>query len=143
MNNSIYRLIPQMGNMQLFLKKMEKEALLKFGVQMKFEFQDINYSIAIDAIAKLVSDTLSVPINHVLSDSRSIPYKEARYVIFYLCKKYLPGLKPATISDFFSKDRTTAYHSYERVEQLIEVADSQMVDKLNACENELMTRINS
>ncbi len=141
--NAIYRLMPHFGRMQQFLNGMEKEALIKFGVPLKFEFQDVSYSIAIDAIAKLVSDVLSVPMNHILSDSRSTPHKEARHIIYYLSKKHLPGLKPAIVSDFFSKDRTTAYHSYERVEQLLDVNDPQMVEKLLLCEEELINRINT
>jgi len=134
-------MLPHFGKVQKWIKAKEQEAREEFGVELTLRFTDANFQLGIDAVSKLVSDVLSVPINKILSTSREEEEKEARQIIMYLCKMHISELKPGELAAYFNKDRTTILHSYARIEDLLKAADASMIEKMKNCQNELLKRI--
>lgn len=139
---NIYSVLPQMGALSKWIAQKEKEAEKLFGRELKLWFADANNALAIDAIAKLVSDILTIPVIDLLRDSRELEVVEARQIIMYLCSVYISEIKPSDIGQTFKKDRTTVIYAVGKIKDRLYVKDASITDKVGNCEAELLKRIN-
>lgn len=142
MSINIFPLLPQIGKLNKWLYEAEKELQKEFGMPLKLTVECLNNTYSIDAVVKLVSDILSVPVNKLLGTERFTQEKEARQVAMYLCRKYMPHITFEEIGDFFNKDHSTVMTSAKRVEELLALEDKSITTKVTACETQLLNLIN-
>lgn len=140
---NIYKLLPQTGKVAKWIEAKEKEAEKLFGAKMKLWFADLSRELAIDAVCKLVSDVLSVPVPFMFAETRETGPKEARHVTVYLCMKYIPEIQDSHIGAYLKKDRSTISWANIRIKEMLETKDAAITSKVNDCETELLKRINA
>lgn len=140
---NLYKVLPDIGKIKKWIKEKEEEAKNEFGFTLNIDFRETNNQLLIDAVCKLVSDVLTVPVNKILSASRETAEKEARHIVMFLCKKHIEKIHPKELAAYFDKERTTVLHAFDRIEDLLSVSDASITEKLKSCEDELLKRINA
>lgn len=139
----IYKLLHKMSLLNKWLRQKEGEARNEFGFELRLCFYAADNEHCIDAICRLVSEVLNVPMNKMLSIERWVHIAEARHIAVYLCQKYIQGIKHQEIASYLNRDRTTIISSLERVRDLVASGDQKLIEKISSCETELQNRINN
>lgn len=142
MQISVIKFLPRLPELQAWIIEKEAELQNTFGMPLKLFVAESDFTFSIDAIVKLVSDSLGVPVVNIVSQSREEVGREARQIAMYLCKKYIPKVTPKDIGEYFGKERTTVIHSYEKVEDLLVSNDAKILAKLTLCEKNILTILN-
>lgn len=75
-----------------------------------------NIDMMVERIIMTVCVELNVPRSSILSRSRSMPEKDARHIAIHLIRKNT-GLSQKDIGKIFKRDRTTAIHSIEVIDE--------------------------
>jgi chromosomal replication initiation ATPase DnaA len=138
----IYKLIPKVGALRKWVAQKEKEARQTFNLDLNLRFVDATHSIAIDAVCKLVSDVLTIPVPLILGGQRDVEIREARHITMYLCKKHIPDVTENQIADYLKKDRSSVHHAVDKINSFLKVNDCEITSKVADCETELLKRIN-
>lgn len=141
MEVNIFHLLPQICALRQRVLSFEKALQKEFGFVLKLNVAGADAAIGIDAIVKIVSNTLSIPMNKIMSNERSTNTKEARQLAMFLCKKYISKVTDREIAAYFSKDRSNIIHSLNRINALIDSNDENIVSFLRACETVLQNQI--
>lgn len=143
MQIDMLQLLPHLGTLHERVRDFEQKLRKEFQMPIEVSLTCISNDYSIDAIAKIVSDVLAVPMNHMLSSSRKTVLQEARMVAMYLCNKLIPEIQDSEITAYFGKERTSAVHARERINDLLATNDETMKAKLSACETRIAEYLKS
>jgi chromosomal replication initiation ATPase DnaA len=134
--------LPQISTIKKRIKVFEKLLSDEFGYNIKLSADGLDFQIAIDNVAKSVSECLSIPMNMLFKSRGKESVTEARHIACYLCKTRIEDVSYKAIGSYFGdRDHSTIIHSVNTVLNLIDVKDEQILAKLEKCNEYINEKI--
>lgn len=90
----------------------------------------------------LVSDTLHVAEGNIVGDSRQMNAIDARYITVCMVRHYCMdfNLSAPVIGAFFGKNKRWVYAVIKRVNELLDMRDARLTDKLQLCKEAFLNK---
>ena len=107
------------------------------GVKLRLKVMEYLYEpVHADAILRAVAQSLSVPTDEILGNSRLAHILDARHIACYLMRRHIPDATFEFIADKMNMNHASVIYACEKVRSFLEMQDALYIRKITKIERE-------